>query len=235
MKPQIEQLAESLIVANREMPPSDNGWWIKQQMKAVKANENDVEVSLVELLPRTNYVLAEVRINGSSFHIRTNGEFAFLSSTWIFRSSKSVNNYKAVGFVNGEIQTFKQTDLILSTLPETVVLSRNMEEGERLGWIENGKFTSALYGDKVHFGPNHFLFKETEPYRVQLTKKDLLAFHRLGLLEINTYDPVNMDHNLMQLTQLGLEIEYVFVGEKAVNMLRPRIKDQLRQQVLKYD
>lgn len=229
------QLAESLIIANREMPPNDNRWLIEQKMEAVKVNQNDVQVSLTELLPRTNYVLAEVRINGSSFDIRTNGEFAFLSSTWMYRNSESANNYKAVGFVDGNIQTFKQTDLILSTLPDTVVLSRNMEEGERLGWIENSGYTRGRFGDKVHFGPNHFLFKQTEPYRVQLTKKDLLAFHRLGMLEINVYDPVNQDRNYMQLTQLGLEFEYVFVGKKAIKMLAPRIKDQLRQQVLKYD
>ena len=101
-----------------------------------------------------------------------------------------------------------------------------MSEEERQGWINNVPYRSHTFGAKVHFAPNYFIFNNVEPYLMKISKADIISFYERGELEINTYDPLFEDE--MRLTELGLEFEFVFVGESALDKLSDIIAPQLK-------
>lgn len=228
LEPQIREMINYILVANKNVLDIEN---ILSEITPTQP----FHLQLVDLAGKTNYALVRIKTyTGNFLDVRTNGQFVFLSTTYKYRSSFQTRNYLAVGMNGQRMTTYPQTDLILSTLPNKITLSRNLEEAERTVWLKSGKFVGN-FGPKVHFAPNHYLFKETEPYRVEISKEQLLEFHQRNELEINIYDAVNLDGiKRMQTTDIGIEFEYVFVGETAIERLRPIMKEQLQQGVLIY-
>lgn len=220
LEPRIRELAFHLIEAN-----TDTLKRVSLLQGATQAAS--LKISLLHLVPNSNYVEVSISQPGSLDYtnIRTNGEFAFLGSSYAYRENNKTYTYKAVGFVDGNIQIFSQTELIISTLPDVIVLSRVMSEQERQQWIQGIPYRSNTFGAKVHFGPNYFRFNNQEPYIVQISKNDLLEFLEKNELEINTYEP--LFENELKFTELGLEFEYVFVGENAIIKLMNLIQQQL--------
>lgn len=220
LEPKIRALAIQLIEENSDA--LKRLWRLEGPIDA-----DSLKISLLHLVPNSNYVEVSISQPRSLDYtnIRTNGEFAFLGSSYMYRENNKTYTYKAVGFVNGKIESFSQTELIISTLPEVITLSRVMGEEERHQWIQGIPYRSKTFGAKVHFGANYFKFNEQEPYIMQIRKGDLLDFLENNQLEINTYDP--MFENEMKLTDLGLEFEYVIIGEEAITKLMPLIQSQL--------
>ena len=221
LEPRVRELAIHLIEAN-----ADTLKRIKNLHGSV--NKESLKISLLHLVPNSNYVEVSISQPNSLEYtnIRTNGEFAFLSSSYYFRENNKTHTYQTVGYVNNNIQVFSQTELILSTLPDTITISRVMGEEERQKWLNNIPYSSTTFGAKVHFGPNYFRFNDKEPYIINIQKSDLLEFLANNELEINTYDP--LFENEMKLTELGLEFEYVIIGDQAIIKLMHLIQDQLR-------
>lgn len=167
--------------------------------------------------------------------IRSNGSVAFISSSFNYRKNENVQKYKAAYFKNGKILMADQGELILSSIPEgPIMLSRSMQKAERLAWLE-GKTLTFMYPNKVHFAPVYYKYT-SEPYLIPFTKAELVEFYRSGELEINTYDAIgtNNPSKGMTMTELGLEFELVFVGQQAIEKIRPRMVENLRQQVLDF-
>jgi hypothetical protein len=162
--------------------------------------------------------------------IRSNGKVAFLDSTWKYRKNKVivVKKYKTVYFENDKIKSADQGETILNSLPEKFQMSRNMSSKERDNWVnEKPYFPSPSYGNRVHFMPNKSRFqKNWEPYYIQMSKKDLLEFYHRGEVEINVYEST---HN-MDLTDIKLHFEIVFMGDKGIENLAPYMKSQLADQ-----
>lgn len=162
--------------------------------------------------------------------VRSNGEVAFIDRTWQYRinTSTDVKKYNAVYFDGDKIRSADQGEAILRSLPEAMTISRNMSGKERTRWI-NGEsyFPSRLYGLRVHFMPNKSQFDaHWEPYYIHFTRQELLDFYNRGELEINIYE-VN---TRMDLTNVPLNFEFVFIGEQAVQHLAPYMQKQLSEQ-----
>ena len=228
LEPQIRKMINFLLVANKNIPAIEN-------ILSEISPSQPYYLEVMDRMDKTNFMLIRLETHtGNILDLRTNGSFVFLSSSYKYRQYFKTHNYYAVGMNGQAISTFKQTDLILATLPDKVVLSRNLKEEERTMWLKGGRFVGN-FGPKVHFAPNHFTYMKTEPYRIEMTKEQLLEFHARNELEINIYDPVNSASKRMQTTEVGIEFEYVFVGENAIENLRPLMKEQLKQGVLIYE
>lgn len=234
-KPRIAQLALKLLERNIELLAAhtrlkDLGPSSKWKVEEIEFQEPRKE------LPK--YLEFEVHISGNGNRrriiLRTNGSVAFLSRSWVFRSEDEVRHYKAVFFQNRSIKSMSQGELILATLPETLLLSRSMAEGERQLWLNGGQFSSR-YGAKLHFAPVYFKFNE-EPYLIPFTRAELLEFYKNNELEVNTYDAQGGTRPPTQVwTDLGLEFEFVFFGKKALDKLAPKMKEHLRQRNIDFE
>lgn len=219
----IVRLFKHLIIEN----PTVFRDFIDENTSDVKFELNQYSYAQNNLSGYKNFILKAVDKNGLEYkknhlQLRTNGQVAFLGQTYMLRTLTEIQKYKAVYFDGSQVKSVDQGDLILSTLPHDLKISRSMSETERNRWLNNEPFWSS-YGQKIHFAPSYFKFRN-EPYLVPMTRAQLFEFYKRGELEINTYD-VNPDMTLMDI---GIEFELVFFGENAVKNLYPLMKEPLK-------
>lgn len=181
------------------------------------------------------YLVFDVILSGNaqkrSFRIRTNGRVAFIAESWRYRifKSETPKYFRAVYFENGELKSADQGEAILSSLPDSIHLSRSMSWTERQRWL-NGEDFWSQFGQKIHFAPNYYKFT-TEPYLIPFTKRELLEYYQNGQLEVNTYDHIGgTKPPQLVWTNLGLEFELVFVGKQTVEKIKPKMREHLRQE-----
>ena len=226
----VVRLTEKLVEANKENI-SRGSYWNRPEL----ANATDLKIELTGTSTNDgNFTTYAFQGTGSTptgnvsfpVNVRSNGEVAFLDSTWQYRDNNSfeVKRYNAVHFREGSIRTVDQGETILESLPEQMTIARQMSNVERSRWISGESYyPSSLYGKRVHFMPNKSRFnKSYEPYFIHLSRAELLEFYRRGELEINVYESSGMD-----LTSIKLDFELVFIGETAIQNLAPIMKTQL--------
>ncbi|WP_413582393.1 hypothetical protein [Bdellovibrio sp. HCB288] len=169
--------------------------------------------------------------------IRSNGQAAFIERSFQFRQDlKSIDpvvkRFKAAYLENDSITTVDQGEVLISSLPEQIKLSRVMSQQERELWLNNQPFKIGLFGARTHFAVNYFKFQKQEPYMIPYSKQQLLEAYRRGEIEINTYDSIS--HMEMWHGKIDLEFEIVFTGFKAMDALRPLLKESLQQDILPF-
>ena len=108
-------------------------------------------------IANSNYHLFTYTDNTSYLHIRSNGYVAFLDKSWRYRKLNEINHHKMAYILGNKVISGQQTEFLLSTFKDDVILSRDMGRKERARWINGEKFYSdGKYGNKVHFAPNYF-------------------------------------------------------------------------------
>ncbi|MBL7671088.1 MAG: hypothetical protein JNM39_11455 [Bdellovibrionaceae bacterium] len=183
-----------------------------------------------------------------AIEFRTNGHFAFLSNTFLFRTellreyTQRTFHYSAVFFENDSIRIVDQGEAIISSLPVALNLSRSMSSAEREEWLSGIISRSPRFGEKIHFAPQYMYYNQM-PYLIPVTRRFLLDAYRRGEIEINTYDNApeptdpqieawGQNVGLMWMGELKLEFEIVFTGKAGLTLLKPLMRDALRQQTL---
>ncbi len=170
---------------------------------------------------------------------RSNGYVTFLDMSWQYRSKFTTRHYQMAYLKEGEIHTENQTHFLLSTLPEKLYLSRNMSQQEQTDWVSGKGYSGWRFGEKVHFAPHYFRFKNTEPYLVEFSRDELIEHRADDLFEINTYDAIvenyssqKQRNNIIIPNKMNLELEIVYIGKDAIKTLIPKMKTQVAQGVL---
>jgi hypothetical protein len=233
----IKLLAEKLFLVNRQAISFGDYSYYPELLKTDKIS---IKTITLDLAPTKSdhygtyncMVKIENSMGRNEFNIsiRSNGKVAFIDKTWMFRkdSEANVKKYQAVYFEGDAIKSADQGEIILNSLPEMFQISRNLGSKERNRWL-NGEpyFPSLRYGNRVHFMPNTSRFdKRWEPYTINISKKDLLDFYHRGELEINIYE----NHSHMNLTDIKLHFELVFMGDEGIKNLAPYMQSQLINQ-----
>ena len=237
LAPKIEKMILGLLDANREALAdtsdgdlSRNGFTLEGTSAQWKISHMKISSESTDNYQRVDFML-DTPGRKYGLTVRSNGRFTFLSSTYLYRSNdQRVKHYKAVYLENDEIKVVDQGQAILASLPETMILSRNLGPEEHSRWLTGQPFQSR-FGQKVHFAPFYFEFRG-KPYQIKISKEDLLQLYAAGLLEINVYDAVNLKRAAvsMVLPPVGLEFELVFTGKAAVDRLAPMMQRDLATQ-----
>ncbi|UYL08173.1 hypothetical protein B9G69_014065 [Bdellovibrio sp. SKB1291214] len=170
--------------------------------------------------------------------IRSNGYAAFIERSFQFRQDLAsqeppAKRFKAAFLENETVKMIDQGEVFISSLPDQINLSRVMNQAEREQWVEDKPLRTGPFGARTHFAVNYFKFQKQEPYLIPYSKQQLLKAYRNGDVEINTYDSI--PHHEMWHGKIDLEFEVVFTGIKAMESLRPLLKNGLRQDILKFE
>ncbi|MEK2687787.1 hypothetical protein [Bdellovibrio sp. GT3] len=169
--------------------------------------------------------------------IRSNGHAAFIDLSFQYRQDMKsaepvVKRYKASYLENDSVKTIDQGEVFISSLPEQIKLSRVMNQIEREQWLEDQPFRIGSFGARTHFAVNYFKFNRQQPYMIPYSRQQLLEAYRRGEVEINTYNATS--HTEMWHGKIDLEFEIVFAGFKAMDTLRPLMKESLQQGILPF-
>ncbi|WP_413575574.1 hypothetical protein ACLVWU_14595 [Bdellovibrio sp. HCB290] len=234
----VAKLAEAVLHENSKIIESGRAY--------NRLRMTDFVVEQVKLIPG-KYVdgygifMVKIRnkINGDiEFEpVRSNGRAAFVERSFQFRkdlksSEPVVNRFKATYLENDSVKSIDQGEVLISSLPEQIKLSRVMSQSEREQWLKDKSVLFGSYGARTHFAINYFKFQKQEPYMIPYTRQQLLEAYRRGEVEINTYDAT--PHMQMWRGKIDLEMEVVFVGLGAMNGLRPTMKEALQQGILPF-
>lgn len=202
---------------------------------------SDFTVESAKLMPGKNLegyglfiVKLRSRIDGDTAYeyVRSNGFAAFLDKSLQFRQENQhdplVKRYKASYLENESVKIVDQGEVFISSLPEQIHLTRVMHSIEQQQWIQDKPIRVGAFGAKLHFGVNYFKFQQAEPTLIAYSKKQLLEAYRRGDVEVNTYDA--LPRTEMWTGKIDLEFEVVFNGLKAMESLRPYLKESLLHQ-----
>ncbi|WP_413293993.1 hypothetical protein ACLSU7_02560 [Bdellovibrio sp. HCB185ZH] len=237
-KQQIAKLAEAVLHENSRI--------IEKARTYNKVHLTDFTVADVKLMPGNlvdGYGLFIVKLINKHDgdiefeQIRSNGHAAFLDRSFQFRDGISnnpvVRRFKA-SYVdeNGLIKTVDQGEILISSLPDQIHLSRVMTQAEREQWVDGKPIQVGPFGARTHFAINYFKFQKQEPYLIPYSKAQLLEAYRRGDIEINTYDVISR-YELWR-GKVDLEFEVVFTGLKSMETLRPLLQETLRQDILQF-
>lgn len=247
---QTQTCQQLFLKARTVKPPS-----ILSVTKALlSANKNDVE--LEDFFLKRKYKITQIYTPSEKYSgefkiyqvelqmetyatklgIRFNGKMAFLDKSFGYRNyrSMSAKKYKAIVVDNlGQLRPTDQGELLLRALPEDVLLSRSLNEKKREEWLSDS--IPAVTYFRQHFAYQYYKFDKREPYFFTFTKQELLDLYFAGALEINTYDATGK-YAMPELARnpVGIEFELVFIGSKGYDLIKERMKDGLRQQVLSF-
>jgi hypothetical protein len=238
IKAQIAKLAESVL--------HENAKTIEKGRAYNKVHMTDFLVEDVKLMPGNlvdGYGLFIVKLRNKNDgdvefeQIRSNGHAAFIDRSFQFRDRISndplVRRFKAAYLdENGTIKTVDQGEILISSLPDQINLSRVMNSSEREQWVDGKPIQIGPFGARTHFAINYFKFQKQEPYLIPYSKQQLLDAYRRGDIEINTYDVVSR-YELWR-GKVDLEFEVVFTGLNAMETLRPLLQETLRQDILPF-
>lgn len=232
----VTMLAKQLITANAAVVSSGETSFIRGATEFTRI-ELTYEIMAIGPSRYATYVFQGTGINkdGTQTYfthlVRSNGQVAFLNSTWRFRErSNSVPKaFNIVYFDGDEIKIADQANAILQTLPEDVTISRTMGENEMNFWLSGrSNFESKLYGARLHFFPDRSRFKpEIEPVFLTMPREKLLEFYRRHELEINIYEEDRGVELQMDLTHVPLGVEFVFSGKAGIEQIAPYLKEQI--------
>lgn len=206
-------------------------------------NISDIKISDIELHSwaenESNYFNFGFKIKNHLIQTRSNGYVTFLDMSWQYRDKQSIRHYQMAYMKDGQIHTENQTNFLLSTLPAKLYLSRNLSEQEQINWVSGKGYKGWRFGEKVHFAPHYFRFKNSEPYLVEFTRDELISHRADNLFEINTYDAIIFGYagqkqrsNILIPTKMNLEIEIVYIGLDATKTLMPKMQTSVSQGVL---
>lgn len=214
----------------------------------VKKDSFEAKIKKIERTaghPYFPYFTAEIEVEAVGtrtslpFHFRTDGKLAFLSSSWALFQEGGYKSFRAVRLdPDGTTETFDQTEHVLESLPDKIILSRVMDDKEFALWkegrIEDIRSTINItmgYAQnappRTSFALNYYRFREQVPRLFELSKKSLRELHRRGLLVINTYEDVKTSPSTGlhpgARTPFGLEVEVVVIGLEGRRAILPRM------------
>jgi hypothetical protein len=134
------------------------------------------------------------------------------------------------------VKVYEQTDFVLSTLPETLELSRVMTKTEADLWQLGSSTEIKTYYNNggTHFALKEYLFPNREPsllYYIQIPKDVFYDLRARDLLVVNTYPSVVDDlvwgMVAQNQTSFGLEIEIVVLKSEGRKILEPYMKSMV--------
>lgn len=225
----------------------ENSFVIEKGRAYNRVRMTDFTVEEVKLIPGQyvdGYALFMVKLRNqrdgdTEFErVRSNGYAAFIERSFQFRQDLTsqepvVKRFKAAYLENDSVKTVDQGEVLISSLPDQVNLSRVMNQSEREQWVDDKPIHIGPFGARTHFAINYFKFQKQEPYLIPYSKQQLLEAYRRGEVEINTYDSISRYE--MWRGKIDLEFEVVFTGIKAMESLRPLLKTGLKQDILKFE
>lgn len=233
----LKGMAQALIMANLE-----NGDWPfnegRARRRAIRASQ--IKITKVELDQNHrdypyisafyDYTAANGKVYRWSMSFRSNGSAAFLNS-YAAAQKTAKAEFTMVYYVGDKLRSVDQTQAILATFPDSVVLSRGMTEGEAQQWQNKalGEInTSYSFQNqpRSYFALNYYRFEPNhEPYFFRVPTSVLLDLYAKGKLLINPYDGIEhwptkgMPPEAQ--TAFGLEIELVVISREGQMLIHP--------------